>query len=195
MPKRRAAALTALALALGVVTACQHEETKADLTPLPTVAAPPYICDHIPLRAVELMTGVRKPQVSGSFNLDSSNGYGSCRVYRSDGEHHTLLYIALDPSGGEATVNDHLQQGAAPLPEIAPRTIGYYHRDPDDEYDDGHAILARGEAKLIVELAQGAEGRDHKADVVALMRLIGPKLLKVIDATSPSPKTPSATKD
>ncbi|WP_433500328.1 hypothetical protein ACQP1K_08565 [Sphaerimonospora sp. CA-214678] len=187
--------MATLAFALGMVTACQREEAKADLTPLPTVAAPPYICDHIPLRAVELMTGVHEPQFSGSFDLTPSNGDGSCLVRRSDGEHRTLLSIVLLPLGGEAIVKDHLQQGATPLPEIAPGTNGYYSRNPGDEYDDGHAVLARGEAHLIVELTQGAEGRDHAADVAALMKLIGPKLLKVVDPTGPSPKTPSVTKD
>ncbi len=39
--------------------------------------------------------------------------------------------------------------------------------------------------RVIVELIQGVKGRDNAADVVAMMKLIAPKL--ILDAT-PAPK-------
>ncbi|SEN11178.1 hypothetical protein SAMN05660976_06818 [Nonomuraea pusilla] len=46
-------------------------------------------------------------------------------------------------------------------------------------------MLVRGDDLLIVELVQGVKGRDSMADVVALMKLVAPKL--ILDVR-PSPK-------
>ncbi|MFI6796677.1 hypothetical protein [Streptosporangium canum] len=191
--------MTALACALAVSTACRDEEVKVDRSPLPTVAAPPYICDHIPLKAVELMTGVRNPLVRGYFDLTLARGAGagSCAVYQRDGDRMKVLLINLTPGGEPGAVQEQIEDGASPLPEILPGVIGYYFKPSDSKTNDAYAMLVRGKAEINIQLEIGVAGRDNAADVLALMKLIAPKLLT--DASAPSAKTtspsPSPTKE
>ncbi|MEV7806749.1 hypothetical protein AB0O28_27755 [Microbispora sp. NPDC088329] len=160
---------------------------------MPTVAARPYVCDYIPLKAVELMTGERDPLVSGDFNFDRPSGLGDgdFAIYEPKSDRLKVLQIILVPMGTEEKVKDQLQIGASPLPTIVPGAIGYYGKDPFDKGPSAHATIVRGHAELIVRLDRGAEGRDNQADVVALMKLIAPKLIK---SDSTPTLTPSATK-
>ncbi|XVQ82365.1 hypothetical protein ACQP2K_26295 [Microbispora siamensis] len=176
-----------------LTTGCRHEEAKVDETPLPTVAAPPYVCDYVPLKAIELITGERDPLVSGDFNFDRPSGLGDggCAVYQRNGDRQKVLEIILVPMGTEERVRDQLRIGASPLPVIVPGAIGYYGKDPFSKHASAHATIARGHALLIVRLDRGAEGRDNAADVVALMKLIAPKLIR---SDSTPTLTPSATK-
>ncbi|MEV4378925.1 hypothetical protein [Streptosporangium sp. NPDC049644] len=190
--------MTVLACALAVSVACQNEEVKVDLSPLPTVAAPPYICEHIPLKAVELMTGVRNPLVRGSFDLTLAGGLGdgSCGVYQREGNRLKVLLINLTPGGDRKVVEEQLEDGAPPLPEILPGVTGYYFKDTGSPTNMAYALLVRGEAEINIQLEIGAEGRDNAADVLALMKLIAPKLLT--DASAPSAKaktSPTPKKD
>ncbi|MFC0863350.1 hypothetical protein ACFHYQ_13710 [Sphaerimonospora cavernae] len=170
---------------LTLATGCQHDEAKVDHTPLPTVAAPPYICEHIPLRAVELMTGQHDPLVRGHFDLTLSGGLGdgSCVVYRPGGNRLKVLQIGLTPQGYSGGVEEQLHLGALPLPEIVPGATGYYFKDPNSTNNAAHALLVWGNAELGIDLVIGVEGRDNAADVVALMKLIAPKL--ITDASAP----------
>ncbi|MFC7644515.1 hypothetical protein ACFQX6_30270 [Streptosporangium lutulentum] len=182
---------------LALSTACRNEEAPpVDRTPLPTVAAPPYICDHIPLKAVELMTGVRDPLVRGHFNLESDESLrtGVCVVRRRTDQENVLV-ISLSRGEYRAAVEEYLDDGAAPLPEIVPGSIGAYFPSPVDEDNAASAHLLQGKSLLSVKLDIGVEGRDNAADVAAMMKLIAPKL--ITDASAPSAKTasPSPTKD
>jgi hypothetical protein len=186
----------ALSCLLITSTACQRDE-PVDLTPLPTVAAPPYLCDYIPQRAVELMTGVRNPLVRGYFDLAISDGIGdgSCTVYQRDGDRLKVLVIDLSPGGYPGLVEGPLSNGATPLPEIVPGAIGAYFKGSSGENNTAFARLVRGKAELGIRLEIGVEGRDNAADVAALMKLIAPKLITDASAPSPSPSpTPSASK-
>ncbi|MGI5491372.1 hypothetical protein [Microtetraspora malaysiensis] len=178
----------ALACTLAITTGCQSKERPVDRTPLPTVAAPPYICDYIPLKAVELMTGVRNPLVRGFFDLTTGGGLGdgSCAVYQRDGERLKVLLIDLTPDGYREEVEESLGKGAPPLPEIVPGGIGYYFKAPDSKDNDAYGLLMRGKAELSVQLVYGVKGRDNAADVLALMKLIAPKLITPASAPSPS---------
>ncbi|WP_344919291.1 hypothetical protein [Streptosporangium oxazolinicum] len=182
---------------LALSTACQNEAAPpVDRTPLPTVAAPPYICDHIPLKAVELMTGVRDPLVRGHFNLTSgeSRRTGVC-VIRRRTDQENVLVIDLSIGGYRAAIMEYLDDGATPLPEIVPGSIGAYSKPEGRENNAAYAHLLRGRADLSIQLEIGVQGRDNAADVAAMMKLIAPKLLT--DAGAPSAKTasPSPTKD
>ncbi|GAA3426215.1 hypothetical protein GCM10018953_33980 [Streptosporangium nondiastaticum] len=188
------AAVAALSCALVLSTACQAGQSasgEVDRTPLPAVAAPPYICDHIPLRAVELMTGVRDPLVRGYFDMAAAEGLGigSCAVYQRSGERLKVLLIDLTPGGYPEEVTEQLEDGASPLPEIVPGAIGSYFKPRDGEDNDAYALLVRGKAEISIQLEIGVEGRDNAADVLALMKLIAPKL--ITDASAPSAKTVS----
>jgi hypothetical protein len=188
--------LTALSCALVVSTACQSEE-RPDLTPLPAVAAPPYLCDYVPQQAVELMTGVHDPLVRGYFDLTISGGIGdgNCSVYQRDGERLKVLDVVLTPGGYPGLVNESLANGALPLREIAPGAIGYYFKDQNSKNNAAYAMIVRGKARLAISLDIGVAGRDNAADVAALMKLIAPKLITDASAQSPSPSpTPSASK-
>ncbi|WP_327046012.1 hypothetical protein OG320_30790 [Microbispora sp. NBC_01189] len=180
--------MAGLVCLLVLATGCGHKEIKIDRTPLPTVAAPPYLCDHIPLEAVRLMTGERDPLVSGHFNFDrpSRLGDGNCAVYQRSGDRLKVLQVILVPMGTEERVRDQLRNGAPPLPPIVPGAIGYFDTDPSG-HASAHAGIARGTALLIVKLDRGVEGRDNAADVVALMKLIAPKLITSADAPTPTP--------
>ncbi|MER6950429.1 hypothetical protein ABT294_41060 [Nonomuraea sp. NPDC000554] len=156
-------------------------------TPLPSAAAPPYICEYIPLDAVRLMTGVHDPIVSGRFNMSASEGWGSggCFVYQPTGNKPKVLDVTLSPGGSEKEAEFQISQGARRLPEIVPGAVGYYGQNGSADNTQAAATLVRGHDLLIVELVRGVKGRDNTADVVALMKLVAPKLIP--DAT-PSPK-------
>lgn len=178
--------------ALSLFTACQQqEEPEVNMAPLPSVAAPPYVCDYIPLDAVRLMTGVRDPIVSGDFDMTvgkeldgKAYGSGACFIYQPTGKKPKVLQISLSPAGSEKEVEWEISQGARRLPEIVPGAVGYYGSADDSQ---AAAILVHGLNEVIVELIQGAKGRDNAADVVAMMRLVAPKL--ILDATPAPEKT------
>ncbi|GIH73363.1 hypothetical protein Mth01_56160 [Sphaerimonospora thailandensis] len=181
----RVATVVALLCALALSSGCRQEDPKIDRTPLPTVAAAPYICGYIPLRAVELITGVRDPLVRGNFDLTTAGGLGDgrCAAYQRDGERLRVLHIVLIPSGTQERVEKQIKDGARPMSEIVPGSVGYYFKDRGSRRNAAYAMLVRGEAELIIELETGVEGRDNAADVVALMKLIAPKL--ITDASAP----------
>ncbi|MGP3921356.1 hypothetical protein [Nonomuraea sp. 10N515B] len=178
----------ALGMALVLVGCTSPQKPPVDRTPLPTVAAPPYICDHIPLRAVELMTGVRNPSALGDFDLSFGDGVGvgGCHIYQPTGEKKKLLDIDLTPKGGEDWVKDQIAAGDKPLPEIVPGGIGFYTQGGRTEKTQAGAVLVRGKAQLFIGMSKGVEGRNNAADVIALMKLIAPKLIN--DATAPGKK-------
>ncbi|MFF0311216.1 hypothetical protein ACFYSC_27620 [Streptosporangium sp. NPDC004379] len=149
---------------------------------------PPYICDHIPLKAVELMTGVQNPLVRGYFDLAAAEGLGigSCAVYQRSGERLKVLLIDLTPGGYPEEVEEQLDDGAAALPEIVPGSIGYYFKSSHSTSNAAYAMLVRGKAEISIQLDIGVKGRDNAADVLALMKLIAPKL--ITDASAPSAK-------
>jgi hypothetical protein len=186
-------AVVVLTCALLLSSACQSEK-PIDRTPLPTVAAPPYICEYIPLKPVELMTGVKDPLVRGFFDLSVSGGLGdgSCAVYQPDGDRWKVLLVDLTPGAYRGEIDERLRNGALPLPEIVPGAIGAYFKVASGENNAALAVLVRGKAALRIHLEIGAPGRDNAADVVALMKLIAPKL--ITDASAPS-ASPSPEKE
>ncbi|MFI9593619.1 hypothetical protein [Nonomuraea sp. NPDC052265] len=152
------------------------------------MAAPPYICDHIPLQAVRLMTGIQDPIVSGKFDmtvgkrLDGKNyGTGGCYVYEPTENKPKVLQVSLSPAGSKEEVEAEVNQGARRLPEIVPGAVGYYGQDSTADDPHAAAILVHGLDQVIVELVHGVKGRDNAADVLALMKLVAPKL--ILDAT------------
>ncbi|MEU8201511.1 hypothetical protein [Streptosporangium sp. NPDC049046] len=197
MMRKAFAVTSALACALATLTACQSDEMPVDRSPMPTVAAAPYLCEHVPLKAVELMTGVRNPLVRGFFDLTSAGGLGdgSCAIYQREGEQPKVLQIRLTPAGNPEAVEEQIEDGALPLPEILPGVVGSYFKPLDSETNDAYALLVRGEAEISIQMEIGAEGRDNAADVLALMKLIAPKLLTDASAPSPTPKTSTPKED
>jgi hypothetical protein len=192
MRKPALAALTALAC-VAMLTACQEDE-PVDLTPLPTVADPPYLCGYIPQKAVELMTGVRNPVARGQFDLTIGTGprIGTCVIRRPGDDQLNAMVVHLSSDGSHELIKEELNGGASPLPEIVPGSIGAYFKDPSGTDNAAFARLVRGKAELGIALEIGVEGRDNAADVVALMKLIAPKLTTDASAPSPSPSpTPS----
>ncbi|MFF4415865.1 hypothetical protein ACFYY8_25330 [Streptosporangium sp. NPDC001559] len=168
---------------------------NVDLSPLPVAAVPPYLCDYIPLRAVELMTGVRDPLVRGRFDLVEPKrlGEGSCIAYRRDGDRPKVLHVDLTPDGYSGEAKEQIKDGALPLPEIVPGGIGFYFKDKNSRNNAAYAMLVRGRAELTIRLERGVAGRDNAADVLALMKLIAPRL--ITDAGAPSASAgPSSSK-
>ncbi|MEU3164114.1 hypothetical protein [Streptosporangium sp. NPDC006930] len=197
MMKNSLTVMAALAFVLTMSTACQGKEAEVNRNPLPTEAAPPYICDHIPLKAVELMTGVRNPQARGSFDLTAAGGLGigSCVISQREGEKLNVLLVDLTPGGHPGPVEEQIEGGATPLPEILPGVTGYYFKRASGEDNAAFSTLVRSKAEINIQLEIGAEGRDNAADVLALMKLIAPKLLTDASAPSPTPKSPTPKKD
>lgn len=195
MMRRARSSTVALTCALVLSSGCQTGETQVDRNPLPAVAAPPYICDHLPLKAVELMTGVRDPLVRGSFDLTLAGGLGdgSCAVYRRDGDRLKVLQVGLTPGGYPGEIREQIEGGALPLPEIVPGAVGFYFKDGNSRHHAASAMLVRGKAEVTVQMEMGAEGRDNAADVAALMRLIAPKLITDASAPSASPSAGAAS--
>ncbi|MEU1734430.1 hypothetical protein [Streptosporangium sp. NPDC020145] len=180
-----------LVCGIGLLVACGRGVVKTERSPLPSVAAPPYACDHIPLKAIEMMTGTRDPVVRGSFDLELMGGigYGTCTVYRRDGDQLKVLQVGLTAGGYSEKVKEQIETGAPPLPEIVPGAVGYYFKDKDSERNAAYALLSRGKAQITVQLEVGAAGRDNAADVLALMKLIAPRLITDAGAPSASPSS------
>ncbi|MGW3351278.1 hypothetical protein ACWDA3_48955 [Nonomuraea rubra] len=134
---------------------------------------------------MELMTGVREPLARGDFNLsfDKGMGVGECAVYEPTGDKKKLLDVDLTPKGGKDWVEAQINAGDKPLPEIVPGGIGFYTQGGTIEKTQAGAVLVRGDAQLFVGMSKGVEGRDNAADVIALMKLIAPKL--ITDASAP----------
>jgi hypothetical protein len=167
------------ALACVLIAGCSHLSETIDTTPLPTVASPPYICEYIPLNAVQQMTGLQDPLTEGQFTIDKETGYrgGACGVYQPTGEQLKALSIFLNSSGDPEQVNTEIRNGAKHLPEIIPGGVGYYAPRKYRDVLGAVAVLIWKDYMLVVEMGRGAEGRNHEEDVVALMRLIAPRLL------------------
>ncbi|MEV4572790.1 hypothetical protein AB0K16_05980 [Nonomuraea jabiensis] len=138
---------------------------------------------------MRLMTGVHDPIVKGRFNMSANDGLGSggCFVYQPNGNKLKVLDITLSPGGSQKEAEFQISQGARRLPKIVPGAIGYYGQDGSAGNTQAAATLVRGDDLLIVELVRGVKGRDNTADVVALMKLVAPKL--ILNATSSPKKT------
>lgn len=141
------------------------------------------------------MTGVHDPLVRGNIDLSLSGGIGSgsCAFYERSGDRLKVLRVRLSPGGDVAQVEEQLKHGAMPLPEILPGGRGYYFKDPASKTNAAHAMLVRNKSMINIQLEIGVEGRDNAADVVALMKLIAPKLITDASAPSESP-APAPTK-
>ncbi|MBP2703602.1 hypothetical protein JOL79_07285 [Microbispora sp. RL4-1S] len=141
------------------------------------------------MNAAQLMTGLHSPLARGSFDLAAVNGLGDggCAVYEREGGHRKFLQIELTPGGSVGEIQERLAQGASSLPEIVPGAIGYYFKDRYSKSNSAYAMLVQGRAELNIQLEIGVAGRDNAADVVALMRLIAPKLITDASAVSPGP--------
>lgn len=151
------------------------------MTPLPTAYGPPFICGHVPKIAVERMTAVTDPLTTGSLELASNDplrpAAGACAAYEGTGERRTVLRIFQDVGGSRGQVENQLRDGVSKqLPEIVSGGFGFYTTDPNGEPRAG-AMLVKGKARLSIELVKGVKGRDNAADVVALMKLIAPKII------------------
>jgi len=183
--------LVALMFTFTALVGCRQEEETdpVDLSPMPAAAAPPYVCEYIPLRAVELMTGVRDPLVSGSFDFSDKEGHGvgSCAIYRPDGNRLKVMLVELIPGDYTEFVQGYIDGGFARLPEIIPGSIGAYSTSEGGKNNAAYAYLATENTELVVQMDYGAPGRDNAADVVALMKLIAPKLLSADNTPSASP--------
>ncbi|MGW4411769.1 hypothetical protein ACWEJ6_47655 [Nonomuraea sp. NPDC004702] len=141
---------------------------------------------------MRLVTGIQDPIVSGKFDmtvgkrLDGKNyGMGGCYVYEPTGNKPKVLQVSLSPAGSKEEVEAEVKQGARRLPEIVPGAVGYYGQVGTGDDPHAAAILVHGLDEVIVELVHGVKGRDNAADVMALMKLIAPKL--ILDAT-PTPR-------
>jgi hypothetical protein len=184
---------TAAAIAACTLVGCS-QVSERDTRPIPSVAAPPYICDYIPLHAVERMTGLHAPLAKGAFDLTSDDGYrgGSCGVYQPSGDQQKALNIVLATNNDPNRVESEVRNGAKRLPQILPDADGYYSSTSFGGHTGAVAVLIRGNLMLVVDMDRGAEGRDHEADVVALMKLIAPKLIADPPGTA-SPTTQKGT--
>ena len=131
------------------------------------------------------MTGLHSPLTEGQFILTSDSGWrgGVCGVYEPTGERWKALNIVLTSNGNPDQIESEVRNGAKRLPKILPDAAGYYAPTKFRDNAGALAVLIRGKFMLVVDMDRGAEGRDHEADVVALMRLIAPKLLA--DPTTP----------
>lgn len=175
---------------LAGISSCTGETpAKVDTSPLTTAYAPPFICNYVPKAAVEQITGVRDPLVTGSLNPPTKNNpaIGACSVFQNSGERSSILRIMLDTNGSRGQIEEQLRDGSKPLPAIVPGGAGYYVTDPNSKTRVG-SVLVRGDVRLGIELVIGAEGRDNEADVVALMKLIAPKLMGTRASDGPEAK-------
>jgi hypothetical protein len=133
------------------------------------------------------MTGLRTPLAKGTFELNFEEDYreGWCGVYQPTGDQWKVLDIELLSNADSEKVESEVRDGAKRLPQILPDATGYYSSTRGRNHSGALAVLIRDKFMLVVDMDRGAEGRDHEADVVALMRLIAPKLI----GDPPAPST------
>lgn len=176
-------------IAVTGMSACAGKAAeKVDTSPLSTAYAPPFICSYVPKAAVEQMTGVRDPLITGSLNLAAKDrpAIGACSIFQNSGDKPSILRIMLDTAGSRGQIDEQLRDGSKQLPAIVPDGFGYYVKDTNVETRVG-SVLVRGKVRLGIELVRGVKGRDNEADVVALMKLIAPKL--IMGTGTPPPDT------
>ncbi|MFI7148051.1 hypothetical protein ACIBO2_24330 [Nonomuraea sp. NPDC050022] len=180
--------MMAVVAVIGMSACAGKPPEKVDASPLSTAYAAPFICNYVPKAAVEQMTGVRDPLATGSLNLAAKgqSAIGACSIFQNSGDKPSILRIMLDTAGSRGQIDEQLRDGSKPLPSIVPDGFGYYVKDTDMETRVG-SVLVRGKVRLGIELVRGAKGRDNEADVVALMKLIAPKL--IMGTGTPPPDT------
>ncbi|MEO3890918.1 hypothetical protein [Nonomuraea sp. B5E05] len=127
--------------------------------------------------------------MSGRFKTSENEGSGSggCFVYQSTGKKPKVLDVTLSPAGSKEEVEYRIREGAKRLPDIVPGAVGFYFQDGSADNTQAAAILVHGYDRVIVELVRGVKGRDNAADVVAMMKLVAPKL--ILNATPAPEKT------
>ncbi|WP_378785321.1 hypothetical protein ACFMQL_09850 [Nonomuraea fastidiosa] len=109
---------------------------------------------------------------------------GGCYVYRPTGDKTKVLQISLAPADSTDEVQQEIDQGATPLPDIVPGATGYYGTVGDGNSGKAIAVLVTQRDELLVDLIHGVKGRDNAADTAALMKLIAPKLLPAATASA-----------
>lgn len=145
--------------------------TEPDTTPVPTVAADPWACTGVPMRAIELMSGREnlKTEEAGSWAEEDEF---TCFVDTQDGKQVLTVSYAFDPSGDFGTEETALPRLAAAGGSVAldggdTPGGGYAH-------SGGSGVSAAewwsGSQSLAVTLQRSAGGgRDPVADVGALL--------------------------
>jgi hypothetical protein len=141
--------------------------TEPDTTPVPTVAAEPWACTGVPMRAIELMSGRENPEAeeAGSWGED---GVFHCYVETRDGKQ--ILTVSYDRTltGAVGTEETELPRMADYEGSVAldgGDTPGGGYAYP---FGDGaaHAQWWSGSQWLAVTLERSAGGdRDPVADV------------------------------
>ncbi|GII92759.1 hypothetical protein Ssi02_29900 [Sinosporangium siamense] len=125
---------------------------------------------------MELLIGQSDPLTSGGFGPKTAEsvGVGSCSAYRREGDRQKVLQVVLTANASPDRVKDGLASGGTPLPEMLPNSTGFYRKT---EESLGYAMLVRGEKMLAIAQLAPVQGRDGVADVLALMKLIAPRML------------------
>jgi len=164
---RRVGVVGVLLVGLTGLTGC----TSPDTTPVPTVAAEPWACTGVPMRAIELMSGREnlKAEEAGSWGEEDEF---HCRVLTQDD--HLVLTVSydFDPTGTVGTEETE-------LPLMAD-TEGSVALDGGDTPGGGYAYPASGggaqamwwsgQQWLAVTLERPAGGdRDPVADVSTML--------------------------
>jgi len=165
--KKRAvvAGLCLLALA---VSGCTRTEELPDQAPVPTQAGAPFVCDGVPLKAIELILGgevmLRRP--GGKWD-DQVQGF-SCSVSPRNGDGIVMVTATSIGLSGWGRNKQEVLQTLAAQPNATPieaegEGAGYLS-------GGGNAGWVCGDRFILVEIsAVHAKGRDKRADAQALL--------------------------
>ena len=154
----------------GLLVACSGRDTT---TPVPTEAQPPYVCDGVPRRGVELVTGAPDAEVTqeGQWGSDDRNFYCRVVVEQDPGLFRGLTVaeqrVAVSIFGDAATAEEDLRATSGQVIEADEPGVGAVYGSTEGTVT---AVWACEERVLWVE-AQGVfdDGRVAEEDVSNLL--------------------------
>lgn len=143
--------------------------TEPDTTPVPTVAAAPWACTGVPMRAIELMSGREDLQVEETGGWADEHEF-FCFVDSHDGQKVlTVEYSYTGSAGSEETIVPRLAEAEGSIALDGGDIPGGGYAYPSST-GESEAEWVSGTWRLIVSLERSAGGdRDPVADVGALL--------------------------
>lgn len=143
--------------------------------PVPTTAEAPFLCDGVPREGVELMTGLAEPEAEQAGDRSDPEARRGCAVRDDDGE--TVLNVSWRTIDGlgVGSPEEYLEtlagdENATPIEADA--SGGGYVIGPQDQ-PAGYWVCDDSRW-LLVELFDGADGRDGFDDVARFVESVLP---------------------
>lgn len=174
--------LIPLLVAIGLAAGCSTPPPPPqDTRTLGNVTAEPRECDLISANAIKLATGLNDYTARGT-KMDMGRRFESCTVMEdlTPGGDRGLLIELFDPSTDDAAdlENTKTTSGGADLPaELGPGFTARRKNAKDQTIATVYGWTPDYARLLVVNIMEGAPGRDSLADATEFFRQLKPILL------------------